>query len=525
MSTRIEGAYEGALRAFQSPMLALLHKRHAPLVVTLLASVFTSVRPSVPVADAHTEIGDALEQLRAAGREALPVGSARELCRQWVDAGWLVRQADDADTEVYRLSAHAVGALDIASRAGGPRARVTHSRVRTLLDAVERLAQDADPDVLRRSARLNTEILRLKRELDRLDRTGVVETADEERLREDAENVLSLVRELPADFTRVAESIRALQREVVAALRQDERPTGDVLREYLDRAEHVLDATAEGRAFAGALRLVGDPERLEELSAQLDLVLRQPFATSLPQQQRDELANLSRQIEQGLDTVLTAQRTASRVITTQVRHHDPLRDRQVDDLLRDAMVELAGWMPTTRRNEPVRGLRRLPRAQVGPLRTTLDALRPQRAPAELAVWADDDDPATLAEARSWGGPRYAELRAHIEELTRRGGVVDLAAAFEAAPDELRRPADLVGLFEIADRWGLDEGDEVVEVVAVRPDGTRRRLAFAGVTTRVPQPGGGEDVDHPDAADPAQPDAADPDPRLPAREPADEGAPA
>jgi hypothetical protein len=98
MVTRgVEGAYQGALRAFQNPMLALLHQTHAPFVVTVLAMVFTAARPRVAVADTHAEINDALEQLRAAGygdeaNQPLPAGNARDLCRQWVQAGWLVRQ-------------------------------------------------------------------------------------------------------------------------------------------------------------------------------------------------------------------------------------------------------------------------------------------------------------------------------------------------------------------------------------------------------------------------------------------------
>lgn len=298
MITRTEGAYLGAVRAFQNPMLDLLHKRHAPLVVSLLSLLFTPDRPSIPVADAHTEVSDALDQLRASGYgDELPVGSARDICRGWADAGWLVRQVLEDDLEVYRLSAHAVGALEVAGRAGGARARVSQSRLRTLLDAVEHLAQDADPDVLMRMARLDAEIVRMRAELDRIQRTGEVDEVDDEQLLEEAENVVHLVRELPADFARVAESIRAMQRDVVTALRQDERPTGEVLREYLERGEHVMDATPEGRAFAGALRLIGDPQRLDELSTQLDVVLRQRFARRLPVQQHTELRDLARRIE------------------------------------------------------------------------------------------------------------------------------------------------------------------------------------------------------------------------------------
>lgn len=485
MITRAEAAYVGALRAFQNPMLDLLHKRQAPLVVALLSITFTVDRPSVPVADAHTEISDALEQLRATGHaESLPAGSARDLCRQWADAGWLVRQVLDDDVEVYRLSAHAVGALEVAGRAGGARARISQSRVRTMLDAVERLAQDADPDVLVRMARLDAEIRRLQGELDRVQRTGTVEEVDDEQLLEEAENVLHLARELPADFARVAESIKAMQRDVVTALRQDERPTGDVLREYLERGEHVMESTSEGRAFMGALRLIGDPQRLDELANQLDVVLRHRFTRRLPSQQRGELREIGRRIEQGLDLVLAAQREASYVITAQVRNHDPLRDRQVDELLRDVMTGLQAWMPGARRGQPVEPLRRLPVAEVDHLRQTAGDLRPPRAPSPLADW---DDAAELDvshdEARAWGGPHYAEL-AELLAGSAHGDTVDVAAVFNAAPHTLRRPVDLLGLLEIADQQGMTETGELAFVDAIRPDGTRRRFAFGGVTTQM-----------------------------------------
>lgn len=482
MITRVEGAYLGAVRAFQNPMLDLLHKRHAPLVVALLSLVFTAERPTVPVADAHTEVGDALDQLRAAGHgDDLPVGAARELCRQWADAGWLVRQVVDDDVEVYRLSAHAVGALEVAGRAGGARARVSQSRVRTLLEAVERLALDADPDVMVRIARLDAEVRRRQAEIAQLERTGQVDEVDDEELLEEAENVLHLVRELPADFARVAESIKAMQRDVVTALRRDDRPTGEVLREYLRRGEQVMDATPEGRAFAGALRLLGDPQRLDELSTQLDTVLRHRFAARLPAARRAELREVVRRIEQGLDQVFAAQREASYVITAQVRHHDPLRDRQVDDLLRDVMTGLQAWLPTSRRWHAVAPVRRLPVAEVEHLRRTAADLRPPEPPDALATWDDDPD-VSDADARAWGGPHYADLDAHLRDFGAGSPHVDLAAAFSAAPAQLRRPVDLLGLLELAHQRGMTETDELAFVDAVRPDGTRRRFAFGATST-------------------------------------------
>lgn len=481
-NSRAEAAYRRSLLAFRNPTLDLLHGRQAPFVVAALSIVFTADRPAVAIADAHAEIGEILEQLRASGFDdedlRLPAGSAREICGQWVKVGWLVRQID-GDSEVYRLSAHAVGALEIAGRTSGRGTRVSSSRVRTLLDAVERLAAESETDAAAQLARLQAEREALDSQINRLLAGGEPEPVDDEQLIEEAENVLHLARELPADFARVAESIKAMQRDVVADLRQDVRPTGEVLREYLQRGQHVMEATPEGRAFAGALRLIGDPEHIDQLATQLNSVLVQPFAQLLDAEQRAELRAIGRRVEQGVQEVLTAQRRASQVITAQVRTHDPVRDRQVDDLLRDVMSGLQAWMQTSgRSNDPVDPLRSFPVADVGHLRQSISDIQPPGSPAPLGEV--DDVEFVDADTRDWGGPRYRELEAHLEGLGER---FDLGSAFEGTSPENRRPVDLLGLLEIAHRNGMSETDEVSVVQALRPDGTTRRFAFGAVTAR------------------------------------------
>jgi hypothetical protein len=480
-NTRAEAAYLRALAAFRTPTLDLLHGRFAPFVVAALSLVFTVDRPAVEISDAHAEVAEILDELRAAGYDEgermLPAGTAREICRYWVRVGWLMPQID-GDTEVYRLTAHAVGALEITGRTGGGRTRVSNSRVRTLLEAVERLSGNAETDPQRRLARLIEERDALDAEIARLE-LGESEPVDDEQLLEEAENVLHLARELPADFTRVAESIKAMQRDVVADLRRDVRPTGEVLREYLQRGQHVMQSTPEGRAFAGALRLIGDPERIDDLTERLHALLTQPFSRLLDVEQRRELDAIGRRVELGVQEVLTAQRRASRVITAQVRTHDPVRDRHVDDLLRDVMSGLQAWTRSSSADAVVDPLRSLPMADVGHLRQAVSDIRPPGAPAPLRA-ADGEAEFVDADTRAWGGPRYAELEAYVASL---GDRFDLADAFQASANETRRPVDLVGLLEIAHRNGMDEGDDVSVVEAVRPDGSRRRFAFGSVTAR------------------------------------------
>ncbi len=253
------------------------------------------------------------------------------------------------------------------------------------------------------------------------------------------------------------------------------RPTGEVLREYLERGRQVMQATPEGRAFQGALRLIGDPENIDDLTDQLHAVLAQPFSRLMTPEQRGELDAIARRVEAGVQEVLTAQRRASHVITAQVRTHDPIRDRQVDDLLRGVMAGLHRWSQTRSpgRVEPVRTL---PLADVGHLRQSISDVRPPGAPEPLASDISDVE-FVDADTRAWGGPHYAELEEYVATL---GDGFDLAEAFAGADAETRRPVDLVGLLEIVHRGGLVETDEVSIVEAVRPDGTRRRFAFGAV---------------------------------------------
>jgi hypothetical protein len=477
-NTRAEAAYIRSAAAFKDPTVGLLHGTFAPFVVAMLSIVFTADRPTVAVADAHAEIGEALEELRAAGYDEgerrLPTGTAREICRGWVRVGWLATQIDD-DVESYRLTAHAVGALEITDRSGASRARVSRSRVRTLLEAVEHLAREAQADPEQRKAMLLEQRAAIDAEIARL-QDGQERPIDAEQLFEEAENILHLTRELPADFARVAESLKQMQRDVVADLRRDVRPTGEILREYLQRGNEVMQSTREGRAFEGALQLIGDPEQIDRLTDQIAGLLSQPFAELMAHSQRADLRAIARVVEQGVDDVLTAQRRASQVITSQVRTHDPVRDRQIDGLLRSVMSGLHEWMQNAKPGDRIEPLRTFPTAAVGVFRQTVSDLKPPGVPAPLHTPADA--PIIEADTRAWGGPNYAELESYVAGL---GDKFDLAEAFAGAAAETRRPVDLLGLLEIAHRHDMSESGEVSVTEAVRPDGSSRRFAFGSVT--------------------------------------------
>ena len=227
------------------------------------------------------------------------------------------------------------------------------------------------------------------------------------------------------------------------------------------------------------MKLIGDPEQIDQLTDRVTSLLNQPFARRMRPDQRAELGAIARRVEQGVAEVLTAQRRASHVITAQVRTHDPVRDREIDDLLREAMAGLQIWNGAGA-TDTVDPLRSFPTATIGHLRQNLADPRPPGTPEPLHAHEPEPD-VPDDDSRAWGGPHYPELETHVAGLAGSGAdTFDLADVFADLPGDIRRPADLLGLLEIAHRHGMTESEQVTEVEAVRPDGTSRRFAFGAV---------------------------------------------
>lgn len=497
----VNGEVTRARRAFARPTLALLNKTYAPAVIAIFASIFTANRKQVLAEQFLIDVNEHLEDLRSHQDENTPDLPARKLVSNWVRDRWLVRAVNDAGREYYSLTSHAQEAMDFVARAGGERALVSESRIRTLLDTMDRFALDAQPDRDKRIASLASQIKQLEAEKTRLEQGGSIEPASVGRMEEQFDNVKYMVRELPADFTRVAESIKDLQRSILAQLRQDERPTGEVIADYLEASENLLSQTQEGRAFTGALELLKSEELLGQLESSIEAILTHPFARALGTRERETFRATKSTILEALGVVLSEQQRASRTLTAQIRNHNPLRDKELDESLRSAIIALGNWFPTSTRGEQVEGLSRFERANFGRLRTGLHDLSADAPPEAIAQNADVEiSGLELEDIIAMGGPRHSELLAHVEELLDEStGELTIGQAFSTAADNLKRPVEIFGYQEIAvhkpsrheaDTEEIGLGDlapdteshaPLERVIAIRADGTQREFIIARQT--------------------------------------------
>ena len=488
MVSEIAGELARVKSAFAQPTLTLLHQRQAPVVITIFRTAFGRNNNPIPTARLHAQVEEHLAQMRLAGEQDVPTGTGREVCQRWMRGQWLVRSLDEAGHEVYALTSHAQQALELVKNLARDRATLSEHRVATILGTVRRFNSEANPDRTARVTILNEEIARLRVERDRLVDGGELEGATEDYMLEGFTELLSLISALPSDFARVEERFATIRTEILAAFRAEDRPAGEVIDDYLSRADALMTATHEGRAFEGAFALLRDDALVTQLREDLTDLLEHPLSDRLlSDADRAELRGTVRLVRDGLDRVLAQRSRVTATLKEYIVSHDAARDRELEQTLRQVEAELMTWMATT-------GPRAAHDVPLQPARTGIDHLRERFYDPADDVLPDristpDPDlapPVSLAELVAQGGPRLATLRERLDAvMTSLLPVASLGALFDELEPSLRRPVEIFGLLHLAaDReWRAEESVEPFE--AVRPDGSRR--TFAVPRTPLPDP--------------------------------------
>ncbi|WP_456286588.1 DUF3375 domain-containing protein [Microbacterium sp. JZ70] len=469
---RLTEAREGAA-------LSLVRSRWAPLILAIFRASFSQEIKQVRAERLHVQVDTYLHELRDAGFEVPAQEEGRALCLSWMRSQWLRRVPLDDGGEAYELTSHALAAMRMHSELSRERALLSESRLTTILDAVRRWATEANPDETTRMAVLDAEIARLTAERERIAAGGEVEIADDERMLGGYMDLVDLLGQLPGDFRRVEEALDAIHDQMVRDFRAEERPKGEVLGEYLASSTRLASQTREGRAFQGALTVLSDEDLLAEFREDLRAIMSHPFARDLSPDERAAFVNADALLRRGLRDVQTRQQRASQSLAEYLAAYDSLQEREVTRTLRRVEQELAVWMETARARDTV-PLPWMPsRLDIEHLRTRFyDPSREKPAPALEDVSDLAPAPPSLDDVRRQGGPLLDEVRRGLDAAAA-DGATTLSEAFNALPDDLRRPVEVFGLAYLAARDGLPGGiaDDGGVVRTVRPDGTERALAL------------------------------------------------
>ncbi|WP_433530445.1 DUF3375 domain-containing protein [Micromonospora sp. CA-263727] len=472
--------------AFDQPTLTLLYRGHAKVVIAMLRSAFTRDNRTISTARLHAQVDTYLDQLRIAGFTDLPSGTGRDLCMRWMRGQWLVRSVEDDGAEVYTLTSHAQDALNLVTNLTRERASLSEHRIATIVNAVRRFNTEVNPDRGARVDILNSEIARLTRERDRLLEGADLPHVSADYMLEGYGELLQLVAALPSDFARVQEAFTALRTQILASFRAEDRHAGEVIDDYLRHTDSLMTATAEGRAFEGAFTLLRDDELLLQLREDLSALLSHPMAEDiLNDVDRRDLRGTVGLIRRGIDAVLAQRNRVTATLREYIQTHNTVRDRELDNTLRQLDGELARWMTSAGPRTTV-ALPLLPaRLDVHHLRERFHNPEDDAGPPPLRdVTTQRPDGLTLADLLAQGGPSLDQLRAAVHDaLSSDEPLASLGRLFDALDAPLRRPVEIFGLLHLTtnmDDFVPDE--EHTEVYrTLRPDGTRRDFAVPVIT--------------------------------------------
>ncbi len=499
------------------PSLSLLRQKYAPVVLATLRPIFEQGQSSLPVDEFHARA----TRVFAAARdrdESFPVNpddprQVRDECRSWVTKEWLERHGE-VDGEVYRISAEAREVIRIVSELGRARSAMSESQVIAVITKARELALKVTADPKSRMDGIQLEIGDLKRkladrekELANLEAGGFVELPDDEMVLDAFIDLREEIEGMPHDLKRVEDEFRALAQEVRDRFLSETRPHGEIVGEYLRRADELATADRYGRGFQSAKRLLTDARLQDQLRHDLETIVSYRFSVDpLNERDRADVRATMHMVTESVSAVLDQRDALIARLVGFITRHDALRERELNDALKAAKYQLRQWaaVNTTRASTSLPVGHHADHAgdsdgpvdvtgEMGIAETSTFREKPlkKRVRTDLTPLAQSGGGAppkfSVGDLRAKGGPFYAELADAVERATRGGRGVPAAEVFNSLPEEYRRPVDIFGLVDLATRQralrpsALLPGAPVEEFHAVRPDGTHETFLLPALT--------------------------------------------
>ncbi|MEX3505268.1 DUF3375 domain-containing protein [Corynebacterium sp. LK2510] len=281
--------------ADSSPAWTMLRAHNAPAVLSVLSAVFHDDNRQVPGTELVLAVESLLIDIREQAGMELPKSGVAYI-NDWVKSGYLIRRSPQGTREeLYELTADAHIAIAYVQQLISPHRSVTKSRLGTLFASLHSLAAETDPDEATAIRRLEQQRDQLQERIDRIRTNGVGVIPDAEAV-EKAREILTLVSDLPTDFSRVREEIEEVDRGLRGSIVEDQLHAGDVLDNVFRGVDLITESEA-GKAFNGFYEVFLDPERSKQFDAAVESVLSRDFVTELDPLERTQLAQLAETLD------------------------------------------------------------------------------------------------------------------------------------------------------------------------------------------------------------------------------------
>ena len=473
--TVVRGALSARRVIEEHPALALLRSANAPVAVAILGQHLAGETKQLPAAELFEAAETDLAELRDAGQFELPQ-TAVQYVRTWLTQGFLIRRTGEAREEFYALSDGALAAIRFIQDLAAPRSSVTESRLSTIVDRVHRLTVDTDPDITSRLEALREERATLDERIAALE-AGEIETMPEHAAAEQATDVLALASELPEDFVRLRSELEEINRSLRVQLIEEPASRGAVLDDIF-RGVDLLQESEAGKSFTAFYALILDPERTAAVEDDIDQLLHRTFAGALTAEQRHGLRRLLPAMQDSSSEIHRVMTSLSRSLRRFVQSQELAEDRQVNDLIRSALAEgnqvFASGVQPYRTLDLELGLTGVPVRSVSALGLHNPA---DSASAEAAATVEappvefEDLRETIREAEI----DMAELKTNVTEVLDEHGPSTIAEVLRHRP-ATQGAASVVGLLVLAEEFGARAAEGTESITwhpAASPEATRR----------------------------------------------------
>lgn len=258
------------------PAWRLLLADSAPLVASFLARVF--IAPNVRVM-AQADLVEALEDELFALRERLGADAfprrAQDYLDDWAgnERGWLRKfYPAGSDEPHFDLTPATEKAIAWLTSLGERTFVGTELRLLTVFELLRQMVAGSETDPQARLRELHRRRDELDGEIARI-RDGDLPLLDDTALKDRFQQLMSLARELLADFREVEHNFRGLDRRVRERIALWDGARGALLDDILGERDAIADSD-QGRSFRAFWDFLMSQARQEELSALLDQVLQ-----------------------------------------------------------------------------------------------------------------------------------------------------------------------------------------------------------------------------------------------------------
>ena len=446
-----------------APMWRLLASQQGPLVIGILQALLYEEERTLP----GSVFLERLAPLWAeATLEAVSPEDARALAARFVREGYLVtRLPAGALEEQYELTAGALEAIRVLSRALTRRSGPSESRLEMLAHAVVKLAQDADPDPARRIEQLEAEKRRIDEEIAAV-KAGARTVLGKDAAQARTGDILELFAELLNDFRSVREEFDRLNLDLRERIMTSEGSRGDVLERFFAGYDEIAQSEA-GLAFTGFYRLLTNESASAEMEAALERITQQPFYGELSLRERRTLAQLrSELLSRSMDTHDVMRRLAQS-LRQFVESREYVEERRMGQLLREARAAAAAAREDAHQRKTFLELV-LPNADIhSPTQYELDDPSVDVENYDVSVAPPPEiDREALAQRIRFAEINYGELRLAVVEALGLAkmegrGKVSVSEVWSHVPNH-QGLGSIVGLLTLAARYG--EAAEAAESV-------------------------------------------------------------